>query len=281
MAKWGLNEWIALASFLAFLAHWSLAFVVATDDIKWDAPVHLNFNIWKPPNGTDTEKGCGDVVCVTQPVYWKLKTKLTDPKVVVSLFSFVSGFNHLCTFIAFVTDNNVFTKSLFWGPGKNGPNAYRSIDWGISAPLMIVVNLFLYRIPADLLALFGYALFTALIVFLGYFFDIFIALGAEVGMDKIKAFVGYKTFGLVCDLYLVSWFPLFLIFPYSVVEPYSSMFDGLFYNFGLPYIDADPRKPPPEVYIFIFWLFASFAIFPLVQFFKMRAFQNVAAGTTV
>ena len=65
----------------------------------------------------------------------------------------------------------------------------------------------------------------------------------------------------------------------GALEPYSSMFDGLFYNFGLPYIDADPRKPPPEVYIFIFWLFASFAIFPLVQFFKMRAFQNVAAGT--
>ena len=155
MAKWGLNEWIALASFLAFLAHWSLAFVVATDDIKWDAPVHLNFNIWKPPNGTDTEKGLWGRCVRYSAGILEAKTKLTDPKVVVSLFSFVSGFNHLCTFIAFVTDNNVFTKSLFWGPGKNGPNAYRSIDWGISAPLMIVVNLFLYRIPADLLALLG------------------------------------------------------------------------------------------------------------------------------
>ena len=90
-------------------------------------------------------RGCGDVVCVTEPVYWKLKDDPSNAKVLVSLFSFVSGANHLITFIAFIL-NITFLKQMFWGTNKNGPNLLRSFDWGVSAPLMIVVNLFLYRI---------------------------------------------------------------------------------------------------------------------------------------
>ena len=267
-----LEYWVAVASALAWLVHWALAIFVVADDIKWDAPVHLYFNVWKSPNGTD--EGCGDVVCVTEPVYWKLKDDPSNAKLLVSLFSFVSGTNHLITFIAFIL-NNTFLKQMFWGANKNGPNLLRSFDWGVSAPLMIVVNLFLYRIPADMLALFGYALFTAVIVFVGYLFDTLLAIGLDVGYEKVRTYVGVKSFGVVCLLYLVSWEPLFLIFPYSIGKSDSSLFNGLYYDYGLPYINANPREPPPEVYVFIFWLFASFAIFPIVQLLKINAYQKI------
>ena len=120
-----------------------------------------------------------------------------------------------------------------------------------------------------MLALFGYALFTAMVVLAGYLFDTFLALGADAGFETVRQYIGFKAYGVTCVLYLLSWLPLFYIFPYSISNPSSSLFDGLYLNDGRPYENPNPRTPPPEVYVFIFWLFASFAAFPVVQFFKI------------
>ena len=105
-----LEYWVAVASALAWLVHWALAIFVVVDDIKWDAPVHLYFNVWKSPNGTD--EGCGDVVCVARTRVLETKDDPSNAKVLVSLFSFVSGANHLITFIAFIL-NITFLKQMF------------------------------------------------------------------------------------------------------------------------------------------------------------------------
>ena len=115
----------------------------------------------------------GRIVLHTEPVYWELHGTEYSAKIMVGMFSAVSGTNHLITGIAFAFNKIPFVgstqtlRNLFYGKSRVGPNVLRSLDWGISAPLMMVVNLLLYRIPADLVALFGYALFTSLIVFPG------------------------------------------------------------------------------------------------------------------
>ena len=109
---------------------------------------------------------------------------------------------------------------------------------------MIVVNLFLYRIPADMLALFGYALFTAVIVFVGYLFDALLAIGLDVGYERGQGVCWGVSFGVVFAFFVSSFLDTtFLIFPYSIGKSDSSLFNGLYYDYGLPYINATRENP--------------------------------------
>lgn len=256
-----------LAHLFACLSHYVVAAIVLAENISWDSPVHLSFNIWTPLNGTDS---CGEGICYTEPVYWNLKSNEKLAGIVVSMFSFISGTNHLLSAIAFLSDNSSL-KLLVLGPEKKGPNVIRSIDWGLSAPLMIVINLFLYRIPADLLALTGYALLTAMTIFVGYGYDLAQANNVRYGL-------GVGGFVLVGILYVASWIPLFFIFPGSVQDPRPSFVEGLYYNNGTAYLSPSTRDPPPQVYVFIFYLFGSFLVFPVVQLYKVLRFNPGEAG---
>ena len=83
---------------------------------------------------------------------------------------------------------------------------------------------------------------------------------------------------MVCCLYVLSWVPLFWIFPGTSIDLDPPTVKGLFYQNGTRYNNPAFLEPPIQVYIFIFFLFSSFMLFPIIQFVKILRF-NAAVPT--
>ena len=163
----------------------------------------------------------------------------------------------------------------------------RQLDWSGSASLMIAANSILWRSsPVEFQTLFLWIFFQIAIVFIGYLDEVMDRQWTDTASDSTKRKVIAWSFYTACVIYLGSWITLFLTFAA---------------NFGN--FDGDPSFTPPLeagvvfddppvrittsppfypacltptlhsqifVYLFSFFLFASFALFPVVTWLKLR-----------
>ena len=247
----------AFWSAVLWVTHWAFAVTVLHDTAQsegWLVPVHLTFSAWV---SCDKLLANCDQANLIVPVYSPLRTSAMTPGVLAGMFSIVSGANHALTALFF--SSNRFPQGRRWVEGEGvGPNALRSLDWGVSAALMMVVNLFLYSAPADFTLVTGYAILTALVMVVGYCIEQQQATRAGTGQTWTLAAVG-GPFWVVSMLYGLSWMPLLMIFPGAALDPnhYSRFFAN-----GTAY-DLPTNSPPDEVVVFIVWLLGTFCLFPV------------------
>lgn len=264
------------------LTHWAFAAVVVGDTHNaagWEVPVHLRYNAWEQCENNKTAPGpaCDDTLRLIVSVYTPLATSPKNPGYLAAGFSVVSGANHCITCLIWWLWPGL--KEWVLGNSGRGPNVLRSLDWGISASLMMVVNLFLYAIPADFTALVGYGLLTAITILAGYGLEHRQAILAETGPEDGTWSLGNvpPPFWALVLLYTVAWVPLLMIFPGAAFNP--SQYERFFYN-GTRY----PRKaelPPDEVIVFITWLLVSFFLFPWVQCWKLGFGRSLTPETNL
>ena len=239
------------------VTHWTFATLVLHDSATsdgWLVPVHLRCSAWQ---GCDD---CSEAVRVVLPVYTKLWASEHTPGILAGLFSVISGANHLFTAVAYYFDSTAIV--LVEGSRGVGPNVVRSVDWGLSAALMMVVNLFLYSAPADFGLVVTYAIVTAQTMLVGYCIEERQATAAAHSTDappwSLRAVEG--PFWVVCLLYALSWVPLLMIFPGAAFD--RARYKRYFFNNTA--VDWEPNAPPDEVIVFIMWLLGTFCTFPAV-----------------
>ena len=240
------------------VTHWTFAALVLYDTARsdgWLVPIHLRYSAWQ----SCEEDECEETVRVVLPVYTNLWASTHTPGVLAGLFSVISGANHFFTAIAHRVGG--WAVTLVEGPHGVGPNVIRSVDWALSAALMMVVNLFLYSAPADFGLVVAYAVVTAQTMLVGYCIEQRQATAAAHSTGQAEPWslraVGFP-FWAICFLYGVSWVPLLMIFPGAAFDP--ARYKRRFFN-GTA-VDWEPNPPPDEVVVFIVWLLGTFCTFP-------------------
>lgn len=228
-------------SMLMGFLHYAFAMFITFNTTRTAAPfnpeVILNYNQW-----VRSGDSCSDSECIVYPVstsYGNLQIGY-----IVALFSWISGSNHLVTALT-LFDNNPFTNAQITGTEGN---LFATIDWMLSASLMNCVIYILFEVPCSLVSLGSIWAATALTMVVGH--------AAEVVPHR-----KWFYFGTASVCYGILWVPIIMIL-WNVTTPSvvrTSIYD-------LPAI----QSPPVEVTLFVAWLIATNALFPLVVGWKLR-----------
>jgi hypothetical protein len=226
--------------------HYGVAFAVvgiaATDDCSsFKTGFNFRYNVW----GTNMSGSCS-AGCTLSAETFTFPKKL-NVNVLVAFFSIVSGTNHFIQ--AVYVDSSWFEQGYF---------SIRSLDFGVSAGLMVIANSILFYAPPDVLTMTLWFAFQALTQLGGY--------AAEVLLSKDDA--EREAFNVYCVagiLYLVPWSLLFATFAMTAQDGYLDP-------------EIATNEPPLQVWFFLAWIFQTFMLFPLALFFKIRALSSFVAS---
>lgn len=224
-----------------WVIHYSVAFAVvgvaAADDCSsFKTSFNFRYNVW----GTNGSDSC-DNGCTLSAETYTFAEQL-NVNVLVAFFSIVSGTNHLIQ--AVFVDKDWFDQGYF---------SVRSLDFGVSAGLMLVANSILFYAPPNVQTMTLWFVFQALTQLGGY--------SAEVLLSKDAGKEAFNVFCVAGILYLVPWSLLFATFAMTAQ-------DG--------YLDSAiaTNEPPIQVWFFLAWIFQTFMLFPVALFFKIRALST-------
>ena len=245
----------AWSGFIAMLHFAFASFVIAENLRATDAfmpDIRLMYNRWVRPEGEDT---CTDATCVVYSVSTNYGS--VDIGVIVALFSWISGANHWLTYLGLFGGSEFVSTQVALGPGSepHTGNVLRTIDWTVSASLMMLVNLFLFEAPGNIATLTAVLTTTGLVMLVGWGSEVLHGLGRPAG----KWFL-YIASGI---LFILVWVPLFMILQNIFDTGVVQVVEG---GVSLP---LERNTPPVEVQFFIFWLFATFMSFPIVHALKL------------
>ena len=250
-----ISGFAAWSGFVAMLHFAFASFVIAENIRATDAftpDIRLMYNRWVRPEGEDT---CTDATCVVYSVSTNYGS--VDVGVIVALFSWISGTNHWLTYLGLFGGSEFVATQVALGTGSepHTGNIIRTLDWTMSASLMMLINLFLFESPGNIATLTAVLTTTGLVMIVGWGSEVLHGLGRPVG----KWFL-YATSGV---LFILVWVPLFMILQNIFDTGVTQVVEG---GVTLP---LERNKPPIEVQFFIFWLFATFMTFPIVHAFKL------------
>ena len=232
--------------FVLFIVHYACALAIViidrlhTED-SFKVDYNFRYNLWDT-NGDETcESGC----TLTEETY-TFPEKL-NINVLVSFFSFVSGTNHL---IQFFFSSEIFGfRSVFENWIETGYIWVRSIDFGVSAGLMLLANSILFYAPPDVQTLVLFFLFQALTQLGGYASEAFLV----NNNDELSK----NLFWVSGLLYLIPWSLRFGMFFLTV-------------KFEALGVGVESNTPPIQVWFFLGWIFQTFMLFPLAHWNKMH-----------
>ena len=241
-------KWLQLVLFFAHFACAIAIVVINSITPKESFRVGYNFryNLWDT-NGDETcESGCD----ITAEVY-EFPAEL-NVNLLVSFFSFVSGTNHL---IQFAAASGWLGASLFNTWLDRGYFWIRSVDFGVSAGLMLLANSILFYAPPDFQTLVLFFLVQALTQLGGYCAEVLLVNGLQ---DEAK-----NAFWVAGLLYIVVWSLRFGMF-------FLTIKDGILGK-------STVNTAPIQVWFFLAWIFQTFMLFPLALWKKIR--ENDATQT--
>ena len=227
-----------------WIIHYSCAFAIVginftSPDASFKVNYTLLYNLWDSENGDGTcESGC--TVISKQFSY----PNQLNVNILVSFFSFVSGTNHLIQWLSIMFSPQIFDSWL-----EKKYIFVRSIDFGVSAGLMLLANSILFYAPPDIQTLVLFFLFQCLTQLGGFASEILFAKG-EIESSK-------NVFWVSGILYLIPWSLRFAMFFLTVSK--GSLGDGV-----------DTNNPPIQVWFFLAWIFQTFMLFPLAHWFKIH-----------
>lgn len=233
-------KWLQLALCICHYAC-SIAIVVINATSPGDSfTVQYNFryNLWDTKGDETCESGCD----ITEKVY-EYPYKL-NVNILVSCFSFVSGTNHA---IQFAAASGWLGTDLFDTWLQRGYFWIRSIDFGVSAGLMLLANSILFYAPPDIQTLVLFFLVQGLTQLGGYSSEVLLANGL---VQEAK-----NVFWVAGLLYIVVWSLRFALF-YLTIK-------------GGALGTAESNSPPIQVWFFLAWIFQTFMLFPLALFYKI------------
>lgn len=238
-----INKYKTLQAIL-FVVHYSCSLAIVGinerfPDKSFEIDYNFKYNLWGTNNGDSTcESGC-TLSAETYTFPEKINVNL-----LVSFFSFVSGTNHLVQFLALFYFPNVFQKWL-----DNGYFFIRSIDFGVSAGLMLLANSILFYAPPDIQTLVLFFLFQCLTQLGGFSSEVLLANG--------QIYSAKHVFWVSGILYIIPWALRFAMFFLTVKR-------------GALGIDVESNSPPIQVWFFLAWIFQTFMLFPLSHWFKLQ-----------
>ena len=184
-------KWLQLALCICHYAC-SIAIVVINATSPGDSfTVHYNFryNLWDTKGDETCQSGCD----ITEKAY-EYPYKL-NVNILVSCFSFVSGTNHA---IQFAAASGWLGTDLFDTWLERGYFWIRSIDFGVSAGLMLLANSILFYAPPDIQTLVLFFLVQGLTQLGGYSSEVLLANGL---VKKPRTPSGWQaSFTLLCGL---------------------------------------------------------------------------------
>ena len=201
----------------------------------------------------------------------------------------ISGSNHLLQFLVcrFSSDvNDWFETNRF--------AIFRNIDFGFSAPLMLLTLSILFKAPADVLNMTYIWCFQALpqlwVIFLvpqsgtssdppppfrcGYSAEVIKQMELQKDPPTDRFSYGRPILYSAVALYVLPWgilFTLFYIAGYMDVET-----TVLFEVPGGAEEEEEPAEPPLQVFFFLFWLFGSFSRFSPLPVAVSTATENTS-----
>ena len=122
--------------------------------------------------------------------------------------------------------------------------------------------------------------FFGLQILAGYASETYASLDATV----MRAAAVYAS---ACLVYILLWMPIFTIL-YNIYHPEIERTTGISYNNDTASLEecnalvseTEPREPPSAVQFIIYWLFASFAVFPAVHLLRLLSDQSQVAIVT-
>lgn len=227
-----------------WIIHYSCAFAIVGINLRFpdtSFKVDYNFlyNLWDSESGDGTcESGC--TVISKEYTY----PNQLNVNVLVSFFSFVSGTNHLIQWTVSTFFPNTFDRWL-----QQKYFSVRSIDFGVSAGLMLLANSILFYAPPDIQTMVLFFLFQCLTQLGGFSSEVFFAKGENE--------IAKNVFWVSGVLYLIPWSLRFAMFFLTVSS--GSLGDGV-----------DANNPPIQVWFFLAWIFQTFMLFPLAHWFKIH-----------
>jgi len=252
------------ASWSGYLAmlHYAFASFIAIETIRattaFSPDIRLTYNRWLRDDNADS---CADSDCVVFPVYTTYGA--VNIGFVVAMFSWLSGTNHAITYIGLHSQWQFVVDQVGLGDNKHYGNVIRTVDWALSASLMMAVNLFLYETPGNITSLMATMAATGLVMIVGWSSELLHGLGEGWVIAKWIVFAGASV------LFTLLWVPLLWILSILNQRP-----DRERYEINGMYTSDALQSPPIEVYFFIGWLMATFFMFPVVQWFKLWGLPN-------
>lgn len=250
---------------LLAMIHFAFAFYIAAETTRapdsFMPPISLWYNKWikSDPNADS----CDDTVCLIAPV--STSYGQIDIGYVAASFSWISGTQHLVSYVGILSDNDWIQKQVgFKGGDVSQGNVLRAIDYAFSASLMLCCIVILFETPGSITTLCGYFSAMALVVLAGYSSETLLGL-----TDQRASAIGLTVWASGC--YLLLWLPLLTILwnifhtgiTRTLWNPKSNSEDD---DLGIQFDFDTPSEAPPLTVLFvIWWLFFSFLVFPIVH----------------
>lgn len=238
--------------FILFFVHYACSLAIVGIDSRFpnksfEIEYNFQYNLWGTNDGDNTcESGC-----TLSAETYTFPDKI-NVNILVSFFSFVSGTNHFIQFIILK-----FYPTSFQSWLDNGYFFIRSIDFGVSAGLMLLANSILFYAPPDVQTLVLFFLFQCLTQLGGY--------SSEVLLSNDKTISAKHVFWVSGVLYLIPWSLRFAMFFLTVKK--NALGDNV-----------ESNTPPIQVWFFLAWIFQTFMLFPLSHWFKLRE-ENIDSDT--
>lgn len=227
----------------ATIIHYAAVIFVFTFGKGWKVPVILSWNEWiENPNVEDEfailtyyqDPTCNDDGCNSPQAHVRL---------MVGFFSIISGTHHLFA--------SVFPTYYQKQAIENGVNIIRWTDYAFSSGLMIVVNTFLLKTPADFA--------TVVAVFLVQFMVCLGGAASEYAWSK-----GYNYGAKV--IFWSFFLPFILL--------WATNFIWLGYTHDHSKKRGEDETMPAFVWVYFFLLFAGFLLFPIIHLMKLKKFKS-------
>lgn len=250
-----IRDYVILNLVLAFVHIMCSVWVLVSDpENNFEVPLVFSYNAWRPVDGADATCSGG---CQLSEERSPLGT--VNVTVIIAFFGFISGANHLVQYIAGLC-------GVLEGWLESGRiAALRNLDYAFSASLMLVVVVILFIAPTDI-QLLTYAFgFQSLIQLAGYAAERIkeCELRTCTGADHSA---GLTVFYSAVAYFVLAWalyFYLFYVAGYTEHETTTVAGQA-------PGGTTEPATPPAQVQIFLYYIVASFSLFPINLFFKLN-----------
>ena len=255
-------KFAAWSGYLAML-HFAFASFITVENMRatnaFTPDIRLTYNRW-----VRTGDSCAESDCVVFPVFTNYGA--VDVGVVVALFSWISGTNHALTYLGLHAKSEYVATQVGLALSDNNQphcgNTLRTVDWALSASLMMAVNLFLYETPGNITSMLATIAATGLVMIVGWSSEVMH--GYNITQGKWGLFTAASV------LFAVLWVPLVWILAILPDRPDNERYE----RNGTLTLD-NVRSPPVEVYFFISWLIGTFFLFPIVHLFKLWGSSDV------
>ena len=200
--------------------------------------IKLYFSEWIPlcENADSCDDGCYDQMKSIPSIKLQMS-------VAVAFTSLVSGTNHLIQALSIITKNAYFKRAIIGG------NFGWSVDYSITASLMVVVLNAMFTSPTDIMVNMYSAATIFTVVWAGWASE---TLSVNNVFGPAKVVFWMATVG-----FLIGFGASFVVF-----------------FIGQAHASDKAITPPAIVLFYIAWIFFSFMLFPLIQLFHIGFIKN-------